>query len=37
MGGDVRNLIEGVFLIVFIFSRDGRVKTGGVVKNEEPV
>ena len=37
MGGDVSNLIAGVFLIVFIFPRDGQVKTGAAVKTEEPV
>jgi hypothetical protein len=37
MGEDVRNLIAGVFLIVFIFPRDGQAKTGGVVKTQEPV
>ena len=36
MGGDVRNRIADVFLIVFIFPRDDQVKTGGLVKIEEP-
>jgi hypothetical protein len=37
MGGDGRNPIAGIFLIVFISLRDGQVKTGGVVRTEEPV
>ena len=36
MGGDVRDPVAGIFLIVFTFPRDGLVKTGGVVKTEEP-